>query len=110
MPKRSPADYSQQFMEARKESNTGRGKVFLVGAVPGDPGLITVRAKACIEAADVIIYDYLANPQMLGWARDGAEIIYAGKTAGDHALAQDEINRLLIDKARAGNRVVRLKG
>src|SRR5689334_25345863 len=97
-------------MEPEKERKAGGGKVFLVGAGPGDIGLVTLRAKACIEQADVIIYDYLANPQMLGWARDGAETIYAGKTAGDHALKQEEINQLLVDKAKAGNQVVRLKG
>ena len=97
-------------MEAKKGRKPATGKVYLVGAGPGDIGLVTLRAKACIEQADVIIYDHLANPEMLGWAREGAEIIYAGKTAGDHALKQDEINRLLIEKARAGNQVVRLKG
>lgn len=110
MPKPWPPDYFQQFMDAKKESKGATGKVYLVGAGPGDIGLVTLRAKACIKRADVIIYDYLANPQMLGWARDGAEIVYAGKTAGDHALTQDEINRLLIEKAKAGNEVVRLKG
>src|SRR5205823_14287970 len=64
----------------------------------------------CIERADAIIYDHLANPEMLGWARDNAEIIYAGKKAGAHALPQDEINKLLVEKARAGKEVVRLKG
>lgn len=97
-------------MEAKKGRKPATGKVYLVGAGPGDIGLVTLRAKACIEQADVIIYDHLANPEMLGWAREGAEIIYAGKTAGDHALKQDETNRLLIEKATAGNQVVRLKG
>jgi uroporphyrinogen III methyltransferase / synthase len=86
------------------------GKAYLVGAGPGDPGLVTLRARECIERADVIIYDHLVNPEMLGWARDDAEIIYAGKRAGDHVLSQDEINRLLVEKARAGKEVVRLKG
>jgi uroporphyrinogen III methyltransferase/synthase len=63
-----------------------------------------------MEHADVIVYDHLANPEMLGWARDAAEIIYAGKKAGEHALSQDEINKLLTEKARAGKEVVRLKG
>jgi uroporphyrinogen III methyltransferase/synthase len=63
-----------------------------------------------MEHADVIVYDHLANPEMLGWARDDAEIIYAGKKAGEHALSQDEINKLLTEKARAGKEVVRLKG
>ncbi len=87
-----------------------KGKVYLVGAGPGDVGLVTLRAKECIENADVIVYDHLANPEMLGWARDDAEIIYAGKKAGEHALKQDEINQLLIEKARDGKTVVRLKG
>src|SRR6202011_2897995 len=87
-----------------------KGKVYLVGAGPGDVGLVTLRAKQCIELADVIVYDSLANPEMLGWARDDAEIINAGKRAGQHMLAQDEINALLIDKAGEGQSVVRLKG
>jgi uroporphyrinogen III methyltransferase/synthase len=82
----------------------------LVGAGPGDLGLVTLRAKECIERADVIVYDHLANPEVLGWARDDAEIIYAGKKAGEHALPQEEINKLLIEKARAEKEVVRLKG
>src|SRR5207249_4642478 len=60
--------------------------------------------------ADAVVYDHLANPEMLGWARDDAEIIYAGKKAGEHALPQGEINKLLVEKARAGKEVVRLKG
>src|SRR5207245_8063526 len=63
------------------------GLVYLVGAGPGDLGLVTLRAKECIERADVIVYDHLANPEMLGWAREEAEIIYAGKKAGEHALS-----------------------
>lgn len=73
-------------------------------------GLVTLRAKECIERADVVVYDHLANPEMLGWAREDAEIIYAGKKAGEHALSQEEINKLLIERARAGKEVVRLKG
>jgi uroporphyrinogen III methyltransferase/synthase len=86
------------------------GTVYLVGAGPGDLGLVTLRARECIERADVIVYDYLVNPEMLGWAREDAEIIYAGKRAGDHVLSQDEINSLLVERARAGKEVVRLKG
>jgi len=86
------------------------GKVYLVGAGPGDLGLVTLRAKECIEQADVIVHDHLANPEMFDWARDEAEIIYAGKKAGEHALSQEKINALLVEKARAGKRVVRLKG
>ena len=86
------------------------GTVYLVGAGPGDLGLVTLRAKECIERADVIVYDHLANPELLGWARDDAEIICAGKRAGEHALSQEEINALLVEKARGGKGVVRLKG
>ena len=91
-------------------SKNKSGKVYLVGAGPGDLGLVTLRAKECIERAAVIVYDHLANPEMLGWAREEAEIIYAGKKAGEHALGQDEINKLLVENARAGKEVVRLKG
>ncbi len=86
------------------------GKCFLVGAGPGDLGLVTLRAKECIEAAGVIVYDYLSNPEMLGWAPETAEIIYVGKKAGAHTLSQDQINALLVEKTAAGNQVVRLKG
>jgi len=86
------------------------GKVYLVGAGPGDPGLVTLRAKECIENGDVIIYDHLANPETLGWARDNAEIIYVGKTPGESRSSQNEINALLIEKAHEGKQVVRLKG
>ena len=90
-------------------SGSKNGKVYLVGAGPGDLGLVTLRAKECIENADLIIYDHLANPDILGWARDGAEIIYCGKQPGE-SRTQEEINALLIDKAREGKQVVRLKG
>jgi uroporphyrinogen III methyltransferase / synthase len=91
-------------------STSKKGRVYLVGAGPGDLGLATLRAKECIEAADVIVYDHLANPEMLAWARDDAEIVYAGKEPGEHSLGQAETNALLVDKAREGKEVVRLKG
>lgn len=86
------------------------GVCFLVGAGPGDLGLVTLRAKECIEQAEVLIYDYLCNPDMLAWAPTDAEVIYAGKKAGAHTLRQEETNALLVEKTRAGKRVVRLKG
>lgn len=86
------------------------GRCYLVGAGPGDLGLLTLRAKQLIERADVVIYDYLCNPEMLRWAPEGAEIIYAGKKAGAHTLKQAEINALLVEKTGAGHQVVRLKG
>src|SRR5213596_1261929 len=91
------------------KSTKQNGTVYLVGAGPGNLGLVTLRAKECIENADVLVYDHLANPDMLGWARDNAEIIYAGKQPGE-SRTQQEINALLIDKAREGKIVVRLKG
>ncbi len=87
-----------------------KGHCFLVGAGPGDLGLVTLRAKECIERADVIVYDYLCNPEMLRWAPEAAELIFAGKKAGAHTLSQDEINALLVEKTRDGKNVVRLKG
>lgn len=85
-------------------------KVWLVGAGPGDPGLLTVRGRELLEKADVVIYDALANPAFLDCAKPGAELIYVGKVAGNHALPQDEINALLVAKAKEGKNVVRLKG
>ncbi len=85
-------------------------KVYLVGAGPGDPGLITVKGLACLRAADVVVYDRLASPQLLHEAREGAELIYVGKAADQHALKQEEINELLVRKARQGKVVTRLKG
>ena len=86
------------------------GYCYLVGAGPGDLGLCTLRAKELIEQADVLVYDYLSNPEMLRWTPEGCEQIYAGKKAGDHAIPQGGINQLLIDKAKEGKTVVRLKG
>jgi uroporphyrinogen III methyltransferase/synthase len=87
-----------------------KGKCFLVGAGPGDLGLVTLRARECIEQAEVIVYDYLCNPEMLRWAPETAEVIFAGKKAGEHTLTQDEINALLVQKTGEGHKVVRLKG
>ena len=84
--------------------------VYLVGAGPGDPGLITVKGKECIQKADVIIYDYLASPALLKYARESAELIYVGKKGGDHTLSQDQINALIVEKAKTGVTVTRLKG
>ncbi|MDE3095208.1 MAG: uroporphyrinogen-III C-methyltransferase [Chloroflexota bacterium] len=89
---------------------TRAGFVSLVGAGPGDPGLITVGGAARLAEADVIVYDRLANPRLLALARPGAELIDVGKTPERHTLSQDAINALLVEQARAGRRVVRLKG
>ena len=86
------------------------GRVYLIGAGPGDPKLLTLRGQECIQEADVIIYDYLANDQLLDFAKPGAEIIYAGKRRGNRAISQDQINDLMVHRARKGLVVVRLKG
>lgn len=87
-----------------------KGKVYLVGAGPGDPGLLTLRGKECLEQADVVLYDYLANPTLLAHAGDRAERIYVGRRGRGKYPEQEAINRLLIERANAGNVVVRLKG
>jgi uroporphyrinogen III methyltransferase/synthase len=86
------------------------GVCYLVGAGPGDPGLITVRGRECIERSDVIVYDYLANSELLRWAREDAELIYVGKRSTEHSVEQDSINDMLIEKAKQGKIVTRLKG
>ncbi len=86
------------------------GTVYLVGAGPGDPELLTLRGARMVEGADVLVYDNLVSPAILDMASAGAERVYVGKKASDHTLPQNQINRLLIDLARAGKRVVRLKG
>ena len=92
------------------ESTEKKGICYLVGAGPGDPGLMTIRGKECIEAADVIVYDYLSNPEFLKWARPEAELIYAGKKSKNHAIPQGGINELLVQRASEGKIVTRLKG
>ncbi len=87
-----------------------KGMVYLVGAGPGDPGLFTLRGKILLEQADVVVFDRLVGDEILAYAPRGAEFIYVGKESGRHALSQDEINALLVEKAREGKQVVRLKG
>jgi uroporphyrinogen III methyltransferase/synthase len=86
------------------------GKVYLVGAGPGDEGLITVRGLELIKQADIILYDRLSNDRLLTQAGEKTELIYVGKKAGDHSYTQEEINQLLVTKAEQGKQVVRLKG
>ena len=86
------------------------GKVYLIGAGPGDPKLLTIKAAEAIGASDTIVYDYLVNPEVLAHARRGVELIYAGKRAGLESIRQSEINRILIEQAGEGRTVARLKG
>ena len=87
-----------------------KGMVYLIGAGPGAPGLITLKAIECIKEADVVVYDYLASKRFLEYASKKAEIIYVGKQGGAHTLPQDEINKLIIKKAQKGKIIARLKG
>jgi uroporphyrinogen III methyltransferase/synthase len=87
-----------------------KGLVYLVGAGPGDPELITAKGLRCIRTADVLIYDYLAAKAFLSHVSAACECIYVGKKGGDHTLSQDSINALIVEKAAAGNVVTRLKG
>jgi uroporphyrinogen III methyltransferase/synthase len=91
-------------------SNSKKGMVVLVGAGPGDEGLLTLKGKTWLERADVIVYDYLANINLTRFAKPQTEIIYAGKQAGQATMKQESINALLIEKAQEGKIVVRLKG
>jgi uroporphyrin-III C-methyltransferase len=89
---------------------TKNGKVYLVGSGPGDPELLTLKARRLIDSADVVVYDQLPGKMILDSIPAGTEKIDAGKHAGDHTLRQDEINKVIIGKAREGKNVVRLKG
>lgn len=92
-------------------TQTGKnGYVYLIGAGPGDPGLITVKGRDCLAKAQVVMYDYLANDELLRLAPKGAELIYAGKVGGEHNREQSQINQLLVQKALSGKVVARLKG
>jgi uroporphyrinogen III methyltransferase/synthase len=91
-------------------TNSNKGKVVLVGAGPGDIGLLTLNGKQWLGKADVILYDHLVNPDILRFTQKSTEVIYVGKKAGVASMEQEEINQLLISKAREGKTVVRLKG
>ncbi len=97
---RSPTSTDQVYL----------GKVYLVGAGPGDPGLLTIKAADLLQAADCVIYDYLVNPEILGYVVPQAEKIFVGKNGGGRSWKQDDINQLLITKANEHRVVVRLKG
>jgi uroporphyrin-III C-methyltransferase len=87
-----------------------KGRIYLVGAGPGDPDLITVKGLRLVREADVVIYDRLVHPDILNQARPGAGLFYVGKESDHHTLPQDQINALMVDQARRGKGVVRLKG
>jgi uroporphyrinogen III methyltransferase/synthase len=89
---------------------TEKGRVYLIGAGPGDPGLFTLKGVECLKRADVVVYDYLAGKPLLGYARPDAELVYVGKKGGNHTMEQEDINQLLVDKGLEGHIVARLKG
>jgi uroporphyrinogen III methyltransferase / synthase len=96
--------------EGRRAEKSTMNKVYLVGAGPGDPELITLKAKRLLEQADSILYDHLANSDLLGLAPASAERVYVGKKKSEHALSQEEICAMLVDRGKRGLNVVRLKG
>lgn len=89
---------------------TGKGRVYLVGAGPGDVGLLTVKGMKCLQGAEVVVYDFHLNAQILNYINHDAEFIYAGKQGGRHTMTQDEINNVLVVKAKEGKIICRLKG
>lgn len=86
-----------------------QGKVYLIGAGPGDPGLLTLKGRDCLAEADAVVYDRLADPRILGWVRPEAERIYVGKASAQHTMKQEDINKLLVKLAAEGKIVARLK-
>jgi|WetSurSiteA1Bulk_404760.scaffolds.fasta_scaffold00851_1 uroporphyrinogen III methyltransferase / synthase len=87
-----------------------KGKVYLVGAGPGDIGLLTIKGLNCLRNSDVVVYDFHLNAQVLNYINHNAEFVYAGKRGGHHTMTQDEINRILVDRAKQGKTICRLKG
>lgn len=87
-----------------------RGKVYIIGAGPGDPGLITLRGVECLKRSDVVVYDYLVSQEILNYARSDARLIYVGKKGGDHTVSQEKLNQILVREASEGCVVARLKG
>lgn len=106
---RAIAKFESTLNAAIRDDNT-QGQVYLVGAGPGDPDLLTFRALRLMQKADVVVYDRLVSPQVLELVRRDAEKVYVGKAKDIHSVPQQEINQILVEYAKKGNRVVRLKG
>src|SRR5262245_10022533 len=105
-----PRDCTERPWTINSPKMNTKGIVYLVGAGPGDPGLLTLRGAELLGRADVVVYDALVNPELLRLAPKTAETVYGGKRAREHGILQDQLNELLIKKAREGKTVVRLKG
>lgn len=106
----TPAPVRYRANPVTSNPNTSAGEVALVGAGPGDPELLTLKAWRLINSAEVVLYDRLVSPEILAMIPDTAEMIHVGKQRANHTLPQDQINQRLVDLARQGRKVVRLKG
>ncbi|MCW8884714.1 MAG: siroheme synthase CysG [Motiliproteus sp.] len=106
----SPETVIEQALAAKSGQQKQTGTVYLIGAGPGDPDLLTVKAMRLLQQADVVVYDRLVSDEIMALCRDDAERIYVGKKMGNHSLPQEEINHLLVKLSQQGKRVVRLKG
>ena len=109
-PESAARDIAQKLDLAKMGETPSCGEVWLIGCGPGDPELLTLKSQRLLQQADVLLYDRLVDERILDMARREAERVYVGKHAGDHALSQEEINALMIERARAGQKVARLKG
>jgi uroporphyrin-III C-methyltransferase len=109
-PQTSVSSISSHFGLRETPQTPNQGRIILVGAGPGDPDLLTIKALKAIQAADVIVYDKLVGRAIIGFAKADAELIFVGKSRSVHTLPQQDINQLLVNKALAGLTVVRLKG